>query len=100
MVVASLFAEHSLWPTGSIAVVALLLCGLRDLPRPGIEHKYPASAGGLFTPEAPGKTLNGSFHEQLETIPSIPACSWVMPHARPVHRALKIGNEARRRHVL
>ena len=99
MVVASLFAELRLWATGSIAAVALLLCGLRDLPRLGIEHEYPASAGGFFTPEPPGKTLNGSFHEQLETIPSIPAYSWVMPHARPVHRALKTVNEACRRHV-
>ena len=34
---------------------ALMSCSLWDLPRPGIEPKSPALAGGFFTTEPPGK---------------------------------------------
>ena len=34
---------------------ALLLCGMWDLPRPGLEPVFPALAGGFLTTVPPGK---------------------------------------------
>ena len=34
---------------------AYLLCSMWDLPRPGIEPRSPAMAGGVWTSEPPGK---------------------------------------------
>ena len=38
-----------------------LLCGIWDLPRPGIEPMSPALAGGFFTIEPRGKPLHVLF---------------------------------------
>ena len=32
-----------------------MLCGMWDLPRPGLEPVFPALAGGFLTTEPPGK---------------------------------------------
>ena len=55
--VACLVADSGLWSTGSVSVVAQLLCSLWDLPGSGIEPVSPALAGRLFTTEPPGKPL-------------------------------------------
>ena len=49
--------EHRL----SCGAQAYLLCGLWDLPRPGIEPMSPALAGRFFTTEPPGKPLHVLF---------------------------------------
>ena len=78
IVVAPLVAEHRLQGTRASAAVACGLrscgsralehrfnscgvwaeshCGTWDLPGPGIEPASPASAGGFFTTEPPGKS--------------------------------------------
>ena len=40
---------------------AQLLCGMRDLPRPGLEPMSPALADRLSTTAPPGKPLNRNF---------------------------------------
>ena len=40
---------------------ALLLCGMWDLPGPGIEPMSPALAGGFLTTVLPGKSVCGIF---------------------------------------
>ena len=37
---------------------AWLLCGMWDLPRPGLEPMSPALAGGFLTTASPGKSQN------------------------------------------
>ena len=54
IVVASLVAEHELSGT-SCGPQTWLLCGMWDLPGPGITQMFPALAGRLFTTEPPGK---------------------------------------------
>ena len=46
--------EHGLSTCG-----ALLLCGMRNLPGPGIETGSPALASRLLTTEPPGKSQFG-----------------------------------------
>ena len=46
--------EHRLKSCGSWA---WLLCGMWDLPEPGIEPASPTLAGRFFTTESPGKPL-------------------------------------------
>ena len=38
-----------------------LLCGMWDLPRPGLEPVSPALAGGFLTTEPPGKPYLRNF---------------------------------------
>ena len=56
-VVASLVAEHRLRThrLSSCGSRAQLLCGMWDLPRPGLEPMSPALAGGFSTTAPPGK---------------------------------------------
>ena len=68
--VASLVAEHGLQAHGlsscgsqalecrlsSCGARAQLLCGMWDLPRPGLEPVSPALAGGFLTTAPPGKS--------------------------------------------
>ena len=56
-VMASLVAEHRLQTRrlSSCGSRALLLCGMWDLPRPGLEPVSPALAGRLSTTVPPGK---------------------------------------------
>ena len=56
-VAASLVAEHRLQTRrlSSCGSRAQLLCGMWDLPRPGLEPVSPALAGGLSTTAPPGK---------------------------------------------
>ena len=60
-IVASLVAEHRLQTRrlSSCGSRAQLLCGTRDLPRPGLEPVSPAPAGRFSTTAPPGKP--GSF---------------------------------------
>ena len=56
-IVASLVAEHRLQMhrLRSCGSRAQLLCGMWDLPRPGLEPVYPALAGRFSTTAPPGK---------------------------------------------
>ena len=56
-VAASLVAEHRLQTRrlSSCGSWALLLCGMWNLPRPGLEPMFPALAGRLSTTAPPGK---------------------------------------------
>ena len=56
-VAASLVAEHRLQMCrlSSCGSRAQLLCGMWDLPRPGLEPMSPALAGGFSTTAPPGK---------------------------------------------
>ena len=44
---------------------ASLLCGMRDLPRPGLKPVSPAVAGGFLTTEPPGKSRRLGFNLKL-----------------------------------
>ena len=50
---ASVVVVHGL---SSCGARALLLCGMWDLPGPGIEPVFPALAGGFLTTAPPGKS--------------------------------------------
>ena len=54
--------------TGSVTVAhgPRLLCGMWDLPRPGLEPVSPALAGRLSTTAPPGKPGNVSFDFRLK----------------------------------
>ena len=56
-IAASLVAEHRLQTRrlSSCGSRAQLLCGMWDLPRPGLEPMSPALAGGFSTTAPPGK---------------------------------------------
>ena len=56
-IAASLVAEHRLQTRrlSNRGSRAQLLCGMWDLPRPGLEPVSPALAGGLPTTAPPGK---------------------------------------------
>ena len=58
-IVASLVVEHRLQTRrlGSCGTRAQLLCGMWDLPRPGLEPVSPALAGRFSTTVPPGKPL-------------------------------------------
>ena len=57
IIVASLFVEHRLQMRrlSNCGSRAQLLCGMWDLPRPGLEPVSPALAGRLPTTAPPGK---------------------------------------------
>ena len=64
---ASVVAAHGLSSCGwralecrlsSCGAQALLLCGMWDLPGPGIEPVTPSLAGGFLTTAPPGKPLS------------------------------------------
>ena len=63
IIVASLVAEHRLQTRrlSSCGSRAQLLCGMWDLPRPGLEPVSPALAGRLATTAPPGKPQKYSF---------------------------------------
>ena len=63
-VAASLVAEHRLQMhrLSSCGSRAQLLCGMWDLPRPGLEPVSPALAGRLSTTAPPGKPLIAPFY--------------------------------------
>ena len=52
---------------------ACLLCGMRDLPRSGIEPVSPALAGEFFTTEPPGKPWTFSMILKCEIFLTSPA---------------------------
>ena len=58
-IVASLVAEHRLQTRrlSSRGSRAQLLCGMWDLPRPGLEPMSPALAGRFSTTAPPGKPM-------------------------------------------
>ena len=49
----------------SCGTQALLLCGVWDLPRPGLQPMCPALAGGFLTTAPPGKSLDLCFIKRL-----------------------------------
>ena len=59
-VAASLVVEHRLQTRrlSSCGSRAQLLCGMWDLPRPGLKPMSPALAGGFSTTAPPGKPYN------------------------------------------
>ena len=63
-IVASLVAEHRLQTCrlSNSDSRAQLLCGMWDLPRPGLKPVYPALAGRLSTTASPGKPHVFSFN--------------------------------------
>ena len=83
-IVASLVAEHRLQTRrlSSCGSRAQLLCGMRDLPRPGLKPVSPALAGRFSTTAPPGKPPKLDFFkipaEQSEKlkceIPQLPHC--------------------------
>ena len=62
-IVASLVVEHRLQTRrlGSCGTRAQLLCGMWDLPRPGLEPASPALAGRFSITAPPGKPLSYPF---------------------------------------
>ena len=62
-IAASPVAEHRLQMRrlSSCGSRAQLLCGMWDLPRPGIEPVSPALAGGFSTTAPPGKPYSPTF---------------------------------------
>ena len=62
-IAASPVAEHRLQTRrlSNCGSRAQLLCGMWDLPRPGLEPVSPASAGRLSTTAPPGKPLTLCF---------------------------------------
>ena len=66
-ITASLVAEHRLQARrlSSCGARAQLLCGMWDLPTPGLELTSPALAGGFSTTAPPGKPINCDFKEHV-----------------------------------
>ena len=60
--------EHRL----SSCALTQLLCGMWDLPRPGIEPVPSEVAGGVLTPEPPGKPPTRILTPQKAIISSVP----------------------------
>ena len=56
-IAASLVAEHRLQTRrlSNCGSRAQLLCGMWDIPRPGLKPMFPALAGGFLTTAPPGK---------------------------------------------
>ena len=69
-IAASLVAEHRLQTCrlSSCGSQAQLLCGVWDLPRPGLEPVSPALAGRFSTTAPPGKHLFYFFKNMFEMI--------------------------------
>ena len=69
----SVFSYRGAWALGTQASVvvarglsscgawASLLCGMWDLPEPGLKHKSPALVGGVLTTAPPGESLLNSL---------------------------------------
>ena len=53
--------SRALEPRLSSGTRTQLLCGMWDLPRPGLEPVSPALAGGFLTTAPSGKSLNACF---------------------------------------
>ena len=66
-ILASLLAEHRLQThrLSSCGSRAQLLCGMWDLPRPGLEPVSPALAGRFSTTAPPGKPGTFAFKQNL-----------------------------------
>ena len=64
-IAASLVVEHRLQTRrlSSCGSRAHLLCGMWDLPRPGLETVSPALAGSFSTTAPPGKPVADNFKE-------------------------------------
>ena len=58
---------------------AFLLCGMWDLPGPGLEPMSPALAGGFLTTAPPGKPKKSVLFLTPGFIPSF-LCSQPLPH--------------------
>ena len=52
------------------------LCSMWDLPRPGIEPRPPALAGGFFTTGPPGEPKHISSLKKKKLFPSLPFNKW------------------------
>ena len=76
-IAASLVAEHRLQTRrlSNCGSRAQLLCGMWDLPRPGLGPVSPASAGRLSTTAPPGKPMNCFCNPWLGEIGSSAACT-------------------------
>ena len=66
-IVASLVVEHRLQTCklSNCGLRAYLLCGMWDLPRPGLEPMSPTLAGRLSTTVPPGKPKVNFYKEKL-----------------------------------
>ena len=64
-IAASLVAEHRLQTRAGSVIVAHGLCGMWDLPRPGLEPVSPALAGRFSTTAPPGKPIFFFFNHSL-----------------------------------
>ena len=74
-IAASLVAERRLSGCDSRAQ---LLCGMWDLPGPGLEPVSPALAGGFSTTAPPGKPLN-IFLSRVTYVPFCQSLFWLIP---------------------
>ena len=68
-IAASLVAEHRLQTRrlSNCGSQAQLLCGMWDLPRPGLEPVSPVLAGGFSTTAPPGKPHSIGFDKWIMT---------------------------------
>ena len=89
-VAASLVAEHRLQThrLSSCGSRAQLLCGMWDLPRPGLEPVSPALAGRFSTTAPPGKPRGHGFEPWSRKIPH--AAEQLSPCATTTEPALYI----------
>ena len=81
-IAASLVAEHRLQTRrlSNCGSRTQLLCGMWDLPRPGLEPVSPALAGRLSTTVPPGKSLCVDFKDFLAWIRSVPSLDIIVLH--------------------
>ena len=85
-IAASLVAEHRLQKCrlSSCGSRAQLLCGMWDLPRPGLEPVSPALAGIFSTTAPPGKPQIGYFKLNKMMLKFI----WKNKHSRKILKVL------------
>ena len=81
-VVGSLVSEHGLQSAGSVIVVnrLQLLCGMWDLPRPGIEPLLPALAGGFSTRGPPAESHSHVIHRCFQQVNGHELCIYTMEY--------------------
>ena len=81
-VVGSLVSEHGLQSAGSVIVVnrLQLLCGMWDLPRPGIEPLLPALAGRFSTRGPPGESHSHVIHRCFQQVNGHELCIYTMEY--------------------
>ena len=81
-IAASLVAEHRLQTRrlSNCGSRAQLLCGMWDLPRPGLEPVSPALAGRFSTTVPPGKPHPNFYFENYQTYKKISRYSIVNIH--------------------